>query len=449
MDASAPAARTGYFGKVPSQGDFVSNGLPRALADMFDLWLREAVRDSQRKLGRGRQEAFLVAPIWRMALEAGVAGPDPVIGVMMPSVDRVGRYFPLVIAAPLARRALSVDDMTRLTPWFDAASALALSTLRPDFALARFDEEAAGMSIPDSMLPPARGGGGGGGGSSLWWAETDAKDGKLFEGMPAAEAFDAHFLPIRPGDAGAAAEPARPAGPRRDGLLTTETGRASLKGAASAGLKEMTLVAAGGQVMSVISGIGRYPASHVAAQVVADTLTRIESPFSMNDLIAEAKGKLGTANTLLRARGAPTGEVFAASIVTLLAQASRYSLLWAGNARAYLYRDGVLTQMTRDHTEARLPHILTRAVGGAAQLALDSATGQINERDQFLLCSGGLALMLEDIDLIDMLSNAASPQEAADRLTQEALIAGASLDVSALVVKVSARTLVTHNETGL
>lgn len=447
MEASVHSARTGYFGKVPSQGDFVSNGLPRALADIFDLWLREAVRESQRKMGRDWLDAFLVAPIWRMALEAGVAGPDPVIGVMMPSVDRIGRYFPLVIAAPLAGRALSVGEMARLTPWFDAAEELALSTLQSDFALARFDADAAGMRLPDSMLPPARDGGDG---SSFWWVEADTKGGKLFEGMPAAEEFDAHFLTVRPADASVdMADPARPASPRRDWLLTTETGRASRKGASSAGLKEITLVTGGDQVMSLISGIGRYPAAHVAAQVVADTLTRIESPFSMNDLVAEAKGKLGTANTLLRARGAPTGEVFAASVVTLLVQASRYSLLWAGNARAYLLRDGVLTQMTRDHTEPRLTHILTRAVGGAPQLVLDSAIGRVVEGDRFLLCSGGLALSLEDIDLIGVLLDAASAQEAADSLTQEALIAGASLDVSALVVKVSARAQVIQDETDL
>ena len=44
----------------------------------------------------------MMAPIWRFALAPGVAGPLPMLGVMMPSVDRVGRQFPLTLAAPMA-----------------------------------------------------------------------------------------------------------------------------------------------------------------------------------------------------------------------------------------------------------------------------------------------------------------------------------------------------------
>jgi type VI secretion system ImpM family protein len=43
----------GYFGKLPTQGDFVAAGLGRALTDLFDGWLRASIRESQRNLGRG------------------------------------------------------------------------------------------------------------------------------------------------------------------------------------------------------------------------------------------------------------------------------------------------------------------------------------------------------------------------------------------------------------
>jgi len=52
--------------------------------------------------------AWLEAPVWRFALPAGMCGPDAIIGLWMPSVDRVGRYFPLMIAATRA------DDDPRL-----------------------------------------------------------------------------------------------------------------------------------------------------------------------------------------------------------------------------------------------------------------------------------------------------------------------------------------------
>jgi type VI secretion system protein ImpM len=147
----------------------------------------------------------------------------------------------------------------------------------------------------------------------------------------------------------------------------------------------------------------------------------------------------------LRARGLQTGETFAASVVTLLVQAERYSVLWAGNARAYLLRDGQLRLLTRDHVEPRLPTLLTRAIGGAAQLSLDSAIGQARANDIFLLCSAGLTTTLSEQEIAETLANVVSARQAALHLTQDSLIAGATLDVSALAVVLSTGSVATVN----
>jgi len=46
-------------------------------------------------------DSYLTAPIWRFLLSSGVCGQMPMLGVMMPSVDRVGRYFPLTVVVEL------------------------------------------------------------------------------------------------------------------------------------------------------------------------------------------------------------------------------------------------------------------------------------------------------------------------------------------------------------
>jgi type VI secretion system protein ImpM len=101
------AARiSGLFGKLPARGDFIRVGLPRRFTDPFDAWLgawlrtwlRAALPESRARLGEGRAAAWLEAPIWRFALPSGACGPDPAFGLMMPSLDRVGRHFPLVLA---------------------------------------------------------------------------------------------------------------------------------------------------------------------------------------------------------------------------------------------------------------------------------------------------------------------------------------------------------------
>jgi type VI secretion system protein ImpM len=430
--------RSGYFGKVPTQGDFVSNGLPRSLADAFDRWLREAIQQSQRRMGRDWLDAFLVAPIWRMALTSGAIGPDPIAGLMMPSVDRIGRYFPLVIAAPLTGLSPDIREMIALTEWYDAAEKLALSTLDTGFRFPDFDHAVTGLGM--RILPQYWSRARTGKSISIWWCGSAPDELIQFEGMPDPQDFDRAFLrPTAPTEAPPAArQPPVPQASRT--LLSIDCAAASLKGVRSAALMEATVITEDQQAMSVISGVGKLMGTKAAVQIVADTLTAVEHPFSMNDLVAEAKGKLGTAHALLHARHRPSGEVPAASTVTLLVQAKRYSVLWAGNARAYLLRDGTMTLLTRDHVEARLHGVLSRAVGGPGPLLLDTLTGEAREDDRFLLCSAGLAFALTEQEIAATLARAASAQQAVTCLTQDALIAGVAADVTALAVILSART---------
>jgi type VI secretion system protein ImpM len=354
-------------------------------------------------------------------------------GILMPSVDRVGRYFPLVIATRLTGQSPSLTAMAQLSAWYDAAEALALSTLESGFALAEFNAGSAQLHLPASLISGSQDKTVHG--RSLWWVGADPATGLQFDGLPPADAFDQHFMQADTQQPPASAI-AEFVSSRRQ-RLTIDVAGAAMKGTRRGTLAEMTVIGQDNQAMSLISGIGQHPGIAAAAKVVADTLATVTGPFSMNDLVADAKGKLGRSNTLLRARGLQTGETFAASVVTLLVQAERYSVLWAGNARAYLLRDGEMRLLTRDHVEPRLPTLLTRAIGGAAQLSLDSAIGQARANDIFLLCSAGLATTLSEQEIAETLANVVSARQAALHLTQDALIAGAALDVSALAIILS------------
>ncbi len=97
MTASAVIA--GFYGKLPARGDFVTLQLPGAFIRPWDGWLSDRLGASQALLGADWVAAWLEAPVWRFALAPGLAGPDAVLGVMLPSVDRAGRYFPMSFAA--------------------------------------------------------------------------------------------------------------------------------------------------------------------------------------------------------------------------------------------------------------------------------------------------------------------------------------------------------------
>src|SRR5260370_38744549 len=93
------AAAIGFCGKLPARGDFVTSGLPRRFAEAWHDWLQPALAASRHALGEDWLAAWLEAPIWRFALSPGACGPDSVLGLGMPGVDRVGRHFPLTFAA--------------------------------------------------------------------------------------------------------------------------------------------------------------------------------------------------------------------------------------------------------------------------------------------------------------------------------------------------------------
>lgn len=128
----------GFFGKVTSHGDFVSRRLPSTFVEAWDTWLQASVLASREKLGQSWQSSYLTSPIWRFALNAEVVDDKAWAGVLMPSVDRVGRYFPLTIGA-------STGNVTPLAcllnekKWFDDLEALALSSLDVKFQLEPFD----------------------------------------------------------------------------------------------------------------------------------------------------------------------------------------------------------------------------------------------------------------------------------------------------------------------
>jgi type VI secretion system ImpM family protein len=105
-----PPAAAGFFGKLPCAGDFVQRRLPASFVDAWDRHFETAVAHSRDVLGEAWHEAFHASPVWRFALAPGVCGEAAWAGVMGPGADRVGRCFPMVIAAPLSDVAAAIRD---------------------------------------------------------------------------------------------------------------------------------------------------------------------------------------------------------------------------------------------------------------------------------------------------------------------------------------------------
>ena len=138
---SEQTIKNGYYGKVSTHGDFVSRGLSSSFIDPWDGWLQEAVFSSRQQLGDNWINCYLTGPIYRFALSPGVCGENGWLGIMMPSVDSVGRYYPMAIVTMNRENINPFYAVQREEKWFSAVEELALSTLADNFNLQQFNDD--------------------------------------------------------------------------------------------------------------------------------------------------------------------------------------------------------------------------------------------------------------------------------------------------------------------
>jgi type VI secretion system protein ImpM len=140
--ASLAGATIGFCGKLPVRGDFVTSRLPRSFVDPWYDWLQHGLATSRKALGDEWEPAWNEAPIWRFALAAGICGPDTVLGLWMPSIDRIGRQFPITFAA-----IVQDGDRTELIgasgPFLTAAETAGLDGLAQDLEPEQIDRRIA------------------------------------------------------------------------------------------------------------------------------------------------------------------------------------------------------------------------------------------------------------------------------------------------------------------
>src|SRR4051812_22505756 len=106
MSTAVPSTvEVGFFGKLPSHGDFLRRRVSDAFAGPWDAWLQRCMAASRSVLDERWLDVYLTSPAWRFGCAAGACGPAAVVGLMVPSVDRVGRYFPLTLVAELPAAA--------------------------------------------------------------------------------------------------------------------------------------------------------------------------------------------------------------------------------------------------------------------------------------------------------------------------------------------------------
>ena len=507
----------GFFGKALTHGDFLSRRLPRPFISAWDSWLQAALAESREKMGDYWLDAYLTSPIWRFALSPGACGPDAWAGVLMPSVDNVGRYFPLTLAARVHHPGRLPSLFSTGSEWFDKLELLALSALDDDFNLEAFDHE---LQTESLALPPTESDGASpyaheaseagepfafqvGMGAlaqirdafvhlsshllseflpvySLWCTSGSerVKPSLLaYNGLPppwayarflserwpdpesAGEAFESYSdadyeTSFPPPDEDWAEDSGDPGGSPT--LLSWRSSAFSTVGCVRKINEDAHIERTDIGLWAVADGMGGHHAGDVASRMVVDALGAMAGADDLETLTSHVTDCLEKVNAQLIESAASYGadSIVGSTVVILLADHNRFTAVWLGDSRLYCYRDGKLSQVTRDHSfvaemsrkgnvnsvdlaESPFGSVLTKALGASDGIEADTISGEAFDGDIYLLCSDGLMRELSSEEMAAILSGN-DLDSAPRKLIDLALERGAHDNVTAIVVRAGA-----------
>src|SRR5215469_2558638 len=193
---------------------------------------------------------------------------------------------------------------------------------------------------------------------------------------------------------------------------------------------------------AVADGMGGHDRGEVASALVVELLDASSHGETFSARVAATENAIKDANgRLLKMAGRDSLRTIGTTIVALVSDGTSFVCLWAGDSRAYLARNGKLSQLSRDHSLVQelveageisaadaLNHpnanVITRAVGSEPTLELDRKDGTVASGDTFLLASDGLTRLLSEAEILSGL-NAKDAAAQADQLLDVCLKRGA------------------------
>ncbi|CAD5971773.1 MULTISPECIES: Stp1/IreP family PP2C-type Ser/Thr phosphatase [unclassified Streptomyces] len=212
---------------------------------------------------------------------------------------------------------------------------------------------------------------------------------------------------------------------------------------------------AGPRLLAIADGMGGQAAGEVASSEVISTLVQLDDDVPGSDILTSLATAVQQANDQLRVmvEEDPQLEGMGTTLTALLWTGQRLGLVHVGDSRAYLLRDGVLTQITQDHTwvqrlvdEGRITEeeatthpqrsLLMRALGSGDHVEPDLSIREVRAGDRYLICSDGLSGVVSHQTMEETLASYQGPQETIQELIQLALRGGGPDNITCIVADV-------------
>ncbi len=155
MSALAPA----WFGKLPTYGDFIGRHMAQAFQGEWDYWVRSGLDQLRSEEPSLWVERYTHSPLWNFICSSSFSG-QPMCGVVAPSMDRVGRYFPIAVLAIAEGEHRGFSQDGALLDFFSGASAAVIDARRLTMGADDFERRLAALPWPfqattDAVSAPA------------------------------------------------------------------------------------------------------------------------------------------------------------------------------------------------------------------------------------------------------------------------------------------------------
>lgn len=202
----------------------------------------------------------------------------------------------------------------------------------------------------------------------------------------------------------------------------------------------------------VADGMGGHRAGEVASQIAVEEFTRWLrcAPRPNEDALRYAVSEANRA-IYMKAKAETDKAGMGTTLTALWADTNRVYLTHVGDSRAYLYRDGEISQLSRDHSvvnemmergeitaeEARVHphrHFITRSLGTSISVTPDINKFERRAGDVWLICSDGLSNYVDGDELGELLGGSGSWQDKASLMLELALRRGGSDNVTVMII---------------
>lgn len=214
---------------------------------------------------------------------------------------------------------------------------------------------------------------------------------------------------------------------------------------------------AGPHLLVVADGMGGAAGGDIASSIAVGTLAALDSEVvGPDEAIASLKDAFARAHAdiVARAQNDPELSGLGTTVTAILRAGNAVAMAHVGDSRAYLLRDGVLDQLTTDHsfvqhlvdtgriTAAEAENhpkrsMLLRVLGDIdADIPIDISAREVHPGDRWLLCSDGLSSIVSRPTLAKVMVAVPDPGKCADELVALALAGGAPDNVTCIVADV-------------